>query len=51
MRQVINKYFCDYCKSEMSEFEYQQGTKLTVRVELANPKGGCGQDSGVSMII
>lgn len=51
MQQVINKYFCDYCNAEMGEFEYQQGTKVGVRVDLPNPKGGCGQVAGVSMVI
>ena len=51
MQQEIKKYFCDYCINEMNESEYQQGVKIGVRVDLPNPKGGCGQVAGANMIL
>lgn len=51
MQQTITKYFCDYCKDEVSMTEYIEGTKIDIRVSLANPKGGCGQVAGQSMNI
>lgn len=51
MQQTINKYFCDYCKHEVSMTEYIEGTKIDIKVSLANPKGGAGQVSGVRMIL
>lgn len=51
MKQVIEKFFCDKCKEEMGKWDYEQATKLTIRVDLANPKGGCGQVSGINMSI
>ena len=49
MQQTITKYYCDYCNGEMGESEYEQRTKLGVRVDLPNPNGKCGQVAGVSM--
>lgn len=51
MQQTINKYFCDYCKNEVSMTEHIEGTKIDIKVSLVNPKGGCGQVSGVSMVL
>lgn len=51
MQQTINKYFCDYCEDEVSMTEYIEGTKIDIKVSLANPKGGCGQIAGVSMVL
>ena len=51
MIKTITKYICDYCKDEVSMTEYTQGTKITIRVELENPKGGAGQVAGQSMNI
>lgn len=49
MKQIIEKYFCDYCNREMSEFEYEQRTRLGVRIDLPNPSGKCGQVAGINM--
>ena len=51
VRQVIEKYSCDYCKGEMCQHDYQQGVKITIQVDLPNPKGGCGQASGIEMVL
>lgn len=51
MIETITKYICDYCKNEVSMTEYGQGTKIGIRVELENPKGGAGQVAGQSMNI
>lgn len=35
----------------MKQSEYEQGTKIGIRIDLPNPDGGCGQANGISMIL
>lgn len=49
MKTTIVKCSCDYCNAEMNEYEYENAIKVTVKVNLPNPKGGCGQMSAIEM--
>lgn len=51
MKETIVKCTCDYCKAEMSEYEYEKATKIDIRVEVPNYKGGAGETSGTRMKI
>ncbi|MBC5627569.1 hypothetical protein H8S20_01535 [Clostridium sp. NSJ-6] len=41
------RYYCDYCKKEMSFDEYHKRAKLTLVLQLANPEYGRDSDKGV----
>jgi len=61
MKEVIEKYYCDNCEKEMSEWEYKESPTLSIRLDMPNPKssgrqiainrmtlcGGCAKDFGV----
>lgn len=51
MEVTTVKYSCDYCENEMSKFEYEKAIKITLVVDLPNPKGGCGQHAGIRMVL
>lgn len=41
------RYYCDYCKEEMSFKDYHKRAKLTLVLQLANPEYGRDSDKGV----
>lgn len=43
MQTTIVKCNCDSCNNEMSEYEYLIAPTITLRIDMPNPKGGCGQ--------
>lgn len=51
MKETFIKCTCDYCKSEMFEYEYDRATKIIIRVDVPNQKGGAGECNGVAMSI
>lgn len=52
MKKEITNYYCDYCNSEMLKHEHEElGTKVFLRIDLPNPKGGCGQTAGFEMVL
>lgn len=42
MKETIVKCYCDNCKKEISEFEYDMAAKITIRIDLPHPKGKSG---------
>jgi hypothetical protein len=35
----------------MSEYKYDTATKITIRLDVPNQRGGCGECNGIQMII
>ena len=52
MKQETTKYHCDNCNAEMLKHEHEElAISIILRIELPNPKGGCGQASGYKMTL
>ena len=51
MIQTTKKCYCDNCNEEMNKLDYDIAPKVTLRVSMGNPKGGCGQVSGIEMVL
>lgn len=51
MRMEYVKCACDYCNADMLEHEYNNATKVSIKLDIPNQKGGCGECSGIHMVI
>lgn len=50
MKTTNTTYHCDKCKTEMTEYEYENiSPRVTIRVDLPNPKGGCGEVAAIEV--
>jgi len=47
MRQMIAKCNCDICEKEMTDYEYSKSPRITIRVDMPNPSGGCGECASI----
>lgn len=51
MKEVIENYYCDYCKNEMSNLDYKIAPNIKIRVDLPNPKGGPREIAIADMVL